>query len=66
MKPFTVLTIVVLSLSSFEAGSQVVFNEFYGDPGAGKNEFFELFNPSPYSEKLDGYSVITYFEEGTK
>src|SRR5215210_4585443 len=66
MKPLIAFLTVALSLLSFEVRCQVVFNEFYGDPGNGKNEFFELFNTSPYAESLDDFTVVTYFEEGTK
>jgi len=43
---------------------QVLLNEVYTDPGAGKNEFFELYNGSiqltPLS--LDSYTLVTFFE----
>src|SRR5687768_16782792 len=47
-----------------KAKSQVILNEIYTDPGAGKHEFFELYNTSgstvPMS--LDDYSIVTFFE----
>src|SRR5215210_7057670 len=66
MKPLFTLSIIVLSLVGTETRCQVVLNEFYGDPGNANNEFFELFNTSPYSESLDDFTIVTYFEEGTK
>jgi len=46
--------------------SQVVLNEIYTSPGSGKHEFFELYNSSTSStpQSVDGFTVITYFEEG--
>src|SRR5688572_3231363 len=47
-----------------KARPQVILNEIYTDPGAGKHEFFELYNTSgstvPMS--LDDYTIVTYFE----
>lgn len=47
--------------------AQVVLNEIYTSPGGGKNEFFELYNSTPDNTPLsvDGFSVVTYFEEGS-
>lgn len=59
---FTLLTGLVICVT---AQSQVVLNEIYAIPNAGKHEFFELYNngasisPIP----LDNYTVVTYFEE---
>ena len=48
--------------------AQVILNEVYSEPGAGKQEFFELYNinTSNTPSSLDAYSVISYFEEGIK
>lgn len=47
-----------------KAKPQVILNEIYTDPGAGKHEFFELYNTSgstvPMS--LDHYTIVTFFE----
>lgn len=47
-----------------KAKPQVILNEIYSDPGAGKHEFFELYNTSgstvPMS--LDHYTIVTFFE----
>jgi hypothetical protein len=58
---FTLITSIIMS---FGLAAQVVLNELYTDPGAGKHEFFELYNNSSSSlpMSLAGYSVITYFE----
>jgi hypothetical protein len=58
---FTLFTGIILSIAST---AQFVLNELYTDPGAGKHEFFELYNNSSSSlpMSLAGYSVITYFE----
>ena len=48
--------------------AQVVLNEIYADPGAGNQEFFEFFNinTSNTPASVDDYTVISYFEEGSK
>lgn len=58
---FTLFTGIILT---YALTAQVVLNELYTDPGAGKHEFFELYNNSNSSlpMSLVGYSVITYFE----
>ena len=55
-------------LLSFPVYSQVILNEVYSEPGAGKEEFFELYNinTSNTPSSLDAYTVISYFEEGSK
>lgn len=46
---------------------QVVINEIYPDPGAGRHEFFELYNTSTSSasSSVDAYTIMSYFESGT-
>ena len=59
-----ILTLFTGIIISYISTAQVVLNELYSDPGAGKHEFFELYNNSSSSQpmSLQGYSVITYFE----
>jgi hypothetical protein len=66
MKQIFTLTIVMLAAFS-DARSQVVLNEIYTSPNAGKHEFFELYNSSTLStpQSVDGFSIVTYFEEGS-
>ena len=63
MKRLLLLTAVCF-FGIVKAKSQVILNEIYTDPGAGKEEFFELYNTSgstvPMS--LDDYSIVTFFE----
>ena len=62
-----IFTLIVLTAAAFSgAHSQVVLNEIYTSPNAGKNEFFELYNSSTQStpQSVDGFSIVTYFEEG--
>jgi hypothetical protein len=61
-KIYTLIT--TLLLFTF-AEAQVVLNELYAIPGNGRHEFFELYNTAPTSApiSMDGYTVITYFEE---
>jgi hypothetical protein len=44
--------------------AQVLINELYTDPGAGKHEFFELYNTSTSSTPLsmNNYTMVTYFD----
>lgn len=55
-------------LLSLSINGQVVLNEIYSEPGAGKEEFFELYNinTSNTPSSLDAYTVMSYFEEGGK
>lgn len=64
-KIFTLICLFIAVLSNLR--SQVVLNEIYTSPGNGKNEFFELYNSGTESTALsvDGFSVVTYFEEGS-
>jgi hypothetical protein len=63
-----IFTLIVLFAVAFSgAHSQVVLNEIYTSPNAGKHEFFELYNSSTLStpQSVDGFSIVTYFEEGS-
>lgn len=66
MKTFVLFIASMISLNSLKA--QVVLNEVYTDPGAGKQEFFELYNTSTSQvpESLDNYTLIAYYEESGK
>ena len=46
--------------------SQAVLNEVYPQPGNGYHEFFELYNEYNSTENLDNYTIVSYYEEGTK
>jgi hypothetical protein len=41
---------------------QMVINEVYTDPGAGKHEFVELYNISSQPESMNNYTLLTYFD----
>lgn len=41
---------------------QMVINEVYTDPGAGKHEFVELYNISSQAESMNNYTLVTYFD----
>ena len=51
-----------------QANAQVVLNEIYADPSNGNQEFFEFYNinTSNTPASVDNYTVISYFEEGSK
>lgn len=65
---FTPIIIIICLTVAMPLQSQVVLNEIYSEPGAGKQEFFELYNinTSNTPSSLDAYTVISYFEEGNK
>jgi hypothetical protein len=44
--------------------SQVMLNELYTTPGNGNSEFFELYNSGNESTSVDGFTIVTYFEQG--
>jgi hypothetical protein len=61
-KIFTLSTALFMLLC--EASSQIVLNEMYTDPGAGNNEFFELYNtnPSQSAFNVDNLTLVTFFD----
>src|SRR5687768_9727275 len=68
MKQIFTLFVTIFMLQASTTQAQVVLNEIYTDPNSGKNEFFEFYNTSTSSVpiSLDGYTVMSYFEEGSK
>jgi hypothetical protein len=62
------IAIGIAILVSASTKAQVVLNEIYSEPGAGKQEFFELYNinTSNTPSSLDAYTVISYFEDGNE
>lgn len=58
-------TLCALCVATLFAKSQVVFNEFYPEPGNTSHEYFELYNTSTSSipENLDNYTIVVYYEE---
>ena len=64
MKRFFTLILTVLAI--VETKAQALLNEIYTIPGAGKHEFFEFYNTSNALLSMDHYTIVTYFEEGTK
>jgi hypothetical protein len=65
---FNRIAIGMSILFSASTNAQVVLNEIYSEPGSGKQEFFELYNINTGNtpSSLDAYSIISYFEEGSK
>ncbi len=59
---FTLLTAVCLFVCE-KANTQAVLNELYTDPGAGKHEFFELYNTNPSgSFSVNNLTMVTFFD----
>jgi len=64
-----IFTLVTATMLFCESRSQIVMNEMYTDPGAGSNEFFELYNVNPSSApfSVNNLTLVTFFEiSGTK
>jgi hypothetical protein len=50
-----------------QSKAQLMLNELYTDPGAGKHEFFELYNTSTATASANNLTIVTFFEiSGTK
>ena len=63
MKKFFTLCLLICIV--IVTRSQAVLNEVYPQPGNGYHEFFELYNENNFTENLDNYTVVAYYEEGT-
>ena len=63
MKKFFTLCLLICIV--IVTRSQAVLNEVYPQPGNGYHEFFELYNENNFTENLDNYTVVAYFEEGS-
>lgn len=63
-----IFTLIALAFTALTSNSQVVLNEVYTDPGSGNSEFFEFYNSSSslLPEGIDNYTVVTYYEDGSK
>src|SRR5688572_21077224 len=60
MKKILLSLMLVCAFTMLKA-QLVVLNDIYGNPGAGKSEFVELFN-SGAPENLDCYTMVVYYE----
>jgi hypothetical protein len=62
-KIFTLLFIVSFVIVK-RNNAQALLNEIYTDPGAGKHEFFELYNTSTSTSpvSMNNYTLVTFFE----
>jgi hypothetical protein len=61
-----IFTLCMLTCFVIVSRSQAVLNEVYPQPGNGYHEFFELYNEANATESLDNYTLVAYYEEGTK
>jgi hypothetical protein len=61
-KTFTLIAFTFVLIA--RSHSQVLLNELYTDPGAGKHEFFELYNTNPSSLPLstNNMTIVTFFD----
>ena len=64
MKKYLLIFSMIAGVASAKA--QTAFNEFYTDPGAGKQEFFELYNTATgnVAENLNCYTLVTWYKMG--
>lgn len=64
MKKIFTLFIVAFVIVTGKGKAQVVLNELYTDPGAGKSEFFELYNSSASATpaSMDNYTLMCFFD----
>ena len=61
-----ICTLLFTLLGVLSANAQAVLNEVYAIPGMARQEFFEFYNNSNSSTSMDNYTMVTYFEEGSK
>lgn len=64
MKQIFTLFLCSFLLNNLQA--QLVLNEIYTDPGAGKHEFFELYNPELLAEEANDYTIVTFYNANNK
>ena len=66
MKKFLLVFSLIAAVTTVKSQT-AVFNEFYTDPGDGKEEFFELYNTSTGNipENLDCYRLVTWYKDGS-
>src|SRR5215213_5263827 len=59
-----IFTLLICCTMFITSRAQVILNELYASPGAGKHEFFELYNNgvSFSSISLEGYTLVAYFD----
>lgn len=64
----TRIFLVALIASSLPSRAQVLLNEIYAEPNSNTSEFFEFYNINAGSTpiSMDGYTLMSYFEEGGK
>lgn len=61
-KIFTLFVFAFVIVS--KGKSQVIINELYTDPGSGKHEFFELYNPEFMSISMNNYTLMCFYDNG--
>jgi len=61
-----IFTLLIITIAAAQAQGQAILNEVYAFPGGSRNEFFEFYNNSTSSHSMDNYTIVTYFEEGSK
>ena len=61
-----ICTLLLTLVGILNANAQAVLNEVYAIPGMARQEFFEFYNNSTSPTSMDNYTMVTYFEEGSK
>lgn len=61
-----IFTLLMTTAAAFELNAQAILNEVYPFPSNTRNEFFEFYNNTNTPVSMDNYTVVSYYEEGTK
>lgn len=61
-----IFTLLILLFTLAKSNGQAILNEVYAFPGGSRNEFFEFYNNSIFPQSMDNYTIVTYYEEGSK
>lgn len=56
-----ILLLLLLMNAFVLVKAQIVFNEFYMEPGGGESEFIELYNQGAVTEDLECYVAVFYY-----
>lgn len=63
MKKILLSLLLITSFTIVKA--QTVLNEIYTEPGAGKSEFFELYNSGTGAQNVDCFTLLIYWRNST-
>jgi len=61
-----IFTLMMIIIAAANAQGQAILNEVYAFPGGSRNEFFEFYNNGTTPHSMDNYTIVAYYEEGSK